>query len=224
MNILSFFARFIIVILPWSIKRRLLVAVFGYDIHEHAYIGLSWVFPKRLTLETGANISHFTFFRRIEEVHLLSLSRIGAFVFVTGFPKGVGGHFAREVDRLMSLKIGRESHITSRHLIDCTNSVEIGDYSTIAGYRTQVLTHSIDLEVPMQKSAPVKIGNYCFISTATIILPGVKIPDYCIVAAGSVVTKSFSLSYGLYAGVPARLVKNLSEDYGYFVRKAGRVE
>jgi len=224
LNLLRIFFRLLITVLPWALKRRVLVRLYGYDIHPLSYIGLSWVYPGRLILGADARISHFSFFRDIEEVRLLCGSQVGSLVFVTGFPKDIGKHYCNEKDRVTLLKIGRESHITSRHLIDCTNKVEIGDFTTIAGYRTQILTHAIDLNVPMQKSAPVKIGNFCFISTATVILPGVEIPDFCVVAAGSVVTKSVPNSYGIYAGVPARLVKSLEKDCGYFIRKAGRVD
>ena len=35
------------ILLPWSIRRRVLIAAFGYDLHETSFIGFSWIFPRR---------------------------------------------------------------------------------------------------------------------------------------------------------------------------------
>ncbi|WP_081357668.1 acyltransferase [Neomoorella thermoacetica] len=59
------------------------------------------------------------------------------------------------------------------------------------------------------KNLPVIIGDGCWIGTRAVILPGVKIGEGCIIAAGAVVTKDCE-SNGLYAGVPAKRIKNLS--------------
>ncbi len=51
-----------------------------------------------------------------------------------------------------------------------------------------------------------KIGNDVWIGNNVIIMDGVVIGDGVIVAAGAVVTKSLD-AYGIYAGVPAKLIK-----------------
>ena len=50
--------RLCVVLLPWFLRRRVLVKCFGYEIHPSARIGLSFVFPKRLVLREGAVIGH----------------------------------------------------------------------------------------------------------------------------------------------------------------------
>jgi maltose O-acetyltransferase len=55
---------------------------------------------------------------------------------------------------------------------------------------------------------PVTIGDGCWIGARCLILPGVTIGDGCIVAAGSVVREDCEAD-GVYAGVPARRVKDL---------------
>jgi maltose O-acetyltransferase len=60
------------------------------------------------------------------------------------------------------------------------------------------------------ESRPVSIGQGSWIGAAVTILPDVMIGTGCVVAAGSVVTTSLEPN-GLYAGVPARRVRDLEE-------------
>ncbi|WP_237223956.1 acyltransferase [Rothia nasisuis] len=58
------------------------------------------------------------------------------------------------------------------------------------------------------EDASVTIGVGSWLGAGVIILPGVDIATGCIIAGGSVATKSTEPN-GLYAGVPARRVKDL---------------
>lgn len=57
-----------------------------------------------------------------------------------------------------------------------------------------------------------KIGNNVLIGMGAIIMDNAIIPDGCIIAAGSVVLSNAVLESGIYAGVPAKKVKNGSDD------------
>ena len=119
--------------------------------------------------------------------------------------------------------LGEHAAITHRHLIDCTNSVVIGRFTTMAGFQSQILTHSIDLERNRQASAPVRVGEYCFIGTNSVLLPGSVLPDFCVLGAKSLLNKSFTTTHQLYAGVPAEPVKTFPPDWDYFRRSQGFV-
>ena len=54
----------------------------------------------------------------------------------------------------------------------------------------------------------IHIGKGCWIGANALILPGVDIAAGCVIAAGAVVVKNCDAN-GLYAGVPARRVKDL---------------
>ncbi|MGB4778615.1 acyltransferase [Microbacterium sp.] len=58
-------------------------------------------------------------------------------------------------------------------------------------------------------SAPVTIGDRCWLGARATVLPGVTIGDDVIVAAGAVVVRDLP-SGGVYAGVPARLIRPLA--------------
>jgi maltose O-acetyltransferase len=55
---------------------------------------------------------------------------------------------------------------------------------------------------------PVTIGDRCWIGARAIVLPGVTIGDDVVVAAGAVVTADCTPG-GLYAGIPARRIRDL---------------
>lgn len=56
----------------------------------------------------------------------------------------------------------------------------------------------------------VKIGDYVYLGTNAIVMPGVTIGDHVLVAAGSVVTKSIPSGY-VVAGNPAHYVCTVEE-------------
>lgn len=64
-----------------------------------------------------------------------------------------------------------------------------------------------DPEDPLIRS-PVVIGRGCWVGLGAILLPGVTLAEGCVIAAGAVVTTSTDPN-GLYAGVPARRIKDL---------------
>jgi acetyltransferase-like isoleucine patch superfamily enzyme len=209
--------------LPWEMRRSFLEKQFGYQIHPSCRIGFSWIFPTRLIMEEGSQIGTLTVCKNIALLHVKAHASIGNGNWITGFPLGSSPHFAHEQDRQPQLIVGEHSAITHRHLIDCTNSVTIGKFTTMAGFQSQILTHSIDLEKNRQSSAPVRIGDYCFVGTNCVLLADSVLPDFCVLGAKSLLNKAFSESHQLYGGVPARAIEKLSPDFEYFRRTKGFV-
>jgi acetyltransferase-like isoleucine patch superfamily enzyme len=210
-------------LLPWQLRRRLLEKQFGYQIHPTARIGFAWILPNRLIMEERSSIGAATVCKNIDLLHLEAHATIGRGNWITGFPLGQSRHFAHQTDRRPELIVGEHSAITNRHLLDCTNSVTIGKFTTFAGFHSQIISHSIDLEQNRQSSEPVRVGDYCFVGTNCVLLGGSALPDFCILGAKSLLNKSFTESYQLYGGVPARPLKSLPRDYKYFQRTEGFV-
>ena len=174
-------------------------------------------------MDAGTQIGHMTVCRGMDLMHLKEGAFIGKGNWIYGYPTGDKTHFAFQTKRRSELCMGEQSAITSRHLIDCTNIVEIGKFTIFAGYQSQILTHSIDLEDSRQSSAPISIGSYCFIGTNSVILGGSALPDCSVLAAKSLLTKKFDETYHLYGGVPAQPLKALPREYQFFSRKSGFV-
>jgi acetyltransferase-like isoleucine patch superfamily enzyme len=122
--------------------------------------------------------------------------------------------------------IGKNSLVGSNSLIDCAESITIGD-NVLISYDC-VLTdsdnHSLnhserkdDLEKwrvgahdwTKVRIAPVVIKDRAWIGARSIILKGVTIGEGAIVGMGSLVTKDVE-AYTVVAGNPARLIKKLT--------------
>lgn len=210
--------------MPWFLKKRI-YRLFGYVISDTSHVGFSWLYPDEMVLADGAKIGSLTFCKNIALLKLGTNSRIGALNWITGFPliENYNGYFSDELNRFPSLILENESAITARHIFDCTNSIKIGSYTTIAGVRSQFFTHAIDINLSMQTSAGITIGDYCFIGTGCICLKGSVIPSYCVIGAGSVFNSVESDEFFLFGGIPAKKLKKLSSDLAYFHRANGVV-
>ena len=214
---------FLSLLLPWSLRRALLEKQFGYSIHPSSRIGFAWILPRQLIMEEGSRIGPLTFCKNIDLLHLGAHATIGQLNWITGFPSGPGRHFAHQPDRRPELIVETHAAITSRHFIDCTARIRIGAFATVGGFRSQLITHSIDFARSRQTAKPIDIGEYCFTGTNSVLLGGSTLPHHSILGAQSLLNKKWDEAYRLYAGVPAKPVKELSPDMGYFSRTEGFV-
>lgn len=218
------FLKLIVMCLPWPLRRRALQSWFKYQIHPTARIGLAWVFPGKLIMEKNTRIDHLTVAVNLDLVQMDESSKIGRGNWITGFATNTGSkHFGHQPDRKAELILGACSAITKNHHIDCTNSIRIGRFSTIAGYQSQLLTHSINVFDNRQDSAPIVIGDYTFLGTNVVILGGAVLPGYSVLGAKSMLNKQFSEEWKLYAGVPAKAVSDIDKDAKYFSRESAFV-
>ncbi|ACL73178.1 conserved hypothetical protein [Thioalkalivibrio sulfidiphilus HL-EbGr7] len=211
-------------VLPWSMRRRALSIAFGYQIDPSARISrMAFVMPRKLILKRGARIGPLTVAVNLDLLEMGTGSTIGRGNWITGFSGESSAHFSHRHERNSRLLLGDESSITKSHLIDCTDSVIIGSYTTIAGYDSQILTHGIDYIENRQDCGPVTIGSYCLVGSGVIIVPKASLADFCIVGAGAVLVGENNKSWALYAGAPAECKKVISKDSRYFSRSRGHV-
>lgn len=211
----------LLLLIPWIVRRHLLILFFNYEIHPSARIGFSWVFPDKLFMGENSSIGHLNVVKGLSSLVLKDHALINRLNWITGHPIGCKLYFKCNKNRSPDLEIGEHAAITNRHLIDCTDRIEIGKYSIIAGFRSQLLTHGIDFSESAQKSSPIKIGQYCFIGTSSVLLKGTVIPDFSVVGAMSLVNKKHSEEWTLYAGVPAVNKATLDSSLAWFKRSVG---
>jgi acetyltransferase-like isoleucine patch superfamily enzyme len=217
------FFRFLIVLLPWWVKRRVLGTVFGYRLHPSARIGLAWIYPEQLVMHENSHIDHLTMCKGLKLLELRHHASIGRLNWITAYPRDGSAHFAHLTARHPALLMGEHAAITNRHIVDCTEQISIGPFATIAGFRSQLLTHSIDLGACRQDAKPIVIGAHTFIGTGCILLGGAILPDHSVVGAASLLRTAYTKTHRLYAGVPAREIADLDPRMGYFARTSGFV-
>jgi hypothetical protein len=215
--------KILLLLLPWGLRRPLLQWLYGYQLHPRARIGLAWVYPRQLVMAAGSQVGHLTVVKGLDLLQMAEAASIGRLNWISGYPSGVPPHFAHQAGRRPELQLAAHAAITNRHILDCTDLISIGAFATIAGFRSQLLTHSINLETCRQESRPIHIGAYCFVGTACTVLGGAQLPDYCVLGAHSLLNKSFIETHRLYAGVPAESRRELSPALAYFSRQAGFV-
>ena len=116
------------------------------------------------------------------------------FEFSYGVNITIGNHFYAN----HGVEICDEGQVTIGN--DCKFGPKVGLYTPV---------HPLDPAVrrtEAERTAPIKIGNDCWIGGSAMILPGVTLGNNVVVGAGAVVTHSFPDNV-VVVGNPARVLK-----------------
>lgn len=112
-----------------------------------------------------------------------------------------------------NLVIGDDVDLAKDVLITTSGGVEIGE-RTLIGYSTKILSSNHNIPTKAERiinaghsHKKVIIENDVWIGSNCIILPGVKLKEGSVIAAGAIVTKDTE-KFGIYAGVPAKKIKD----------------
>lgn len=205
--------------LPWALRRRLLAACFGYQLHPDCRIGLSFVFADAVEMAKGARLGHMNYVGRLNKLQMDEDSFIGNFNWIGGFSTQIETQFFKSAkNRYSQLTMGKCSMMGHQHYIDCTDRVTFGAFSGLAGFRSQLVTHGIEIIRSKQSCGPISVGNYTMIGAGSLLMKGVHIPDCCIVSAGSVINYINAEPYSLIAGNPAECTRKVPEKARFFAR------
>lgn len=132
------------------------------------------------------------------------------------------------------LRIGDYCWIGHHCLIDASGGLEIGEGVQISSLNS-ILTHSSHISIRIlgpdflktpysdrlaYSRSVVKIGDYTFIGSGAIILPGTTIGKGCVIGAGSVV-KGVVPDYSIVVGNPARVVGTTDDQDRQFINEPG---
>ena len=193
------------------LKRYLLRTVLGWDIDRSARVApCVFLGVKHISLGPGSGLAAFSVYRDLELLALETNSGIGHWNYVTA---------ARELrtdvldatpdTRPATLELEHNAVITSRHYIDCSGGVSVGAFAVLAGVRSTVMSHEVDLVRSAQSIASVRIGSHCFVASNVLLAPGSCTADRSFIAMGALVAGDLRTPEMLYAGVPARPIKNI---------------
>lgn len=109
------------------------------------------------------------------------------------------------------LTLGHDVYLNQQVFIEAMAPVSIGDGCAL-GMQVMILTshHPIGADGRWggTEGRPVTIGDHVWVGARATILPGTTIESDVVIAAGAVVTGRCE-SGGVYAGVPARRIREL---------------
>ena len=117
--------------------------------------------------------------------------------------------------RSRRISIGSEVFINVGFYHDGYDTLSIGNRVRIGPY-VRIVTATHEIGAASQRGLisvvgkPVRIEDSCWIGAGVTILPGVTVAKSCVAAANAVLHESTAPS-GLYAGNPARRVRDLDE-------------
>ncbi|MBC7933660.1 MAG: hypothetical protein H7Z38_24125 [Rubrivivax sp.] len=223
----------LIAALPGFLKRPLYRWLFGYKIGRKARLGFSIIDAAECEIEHHARIGHLNLIVGVEKLVIRDHARIGHLNIIRGGDEVIIGRYA-EILRLNEINsipdpdninsadprfyLGDGAVITAGHKIDFTDRVEIGRRTILGGRNSSLWTHN------RQRTRPIVIGEQTYIGSEIRVAPGGVIPSRCIVGIGSVITGRLEGEYLLIAGVPAKPLKELSEEDRFLVEHKTRFD
>lgn len=129
-----------------------------------------------------------------------------------------------------NIKIGKYCHITPMCLIAGGEpGIDIADFCTLA-YGVKVFSQSDDYSgesmvnslIPKKYKneyfSSVKLNKYVIVGAGAVIFPGVDLGEGCSIGSMSLVLKS-TQPWGIYAGIPAKRIKERSQKLLVLVNK-----
>lgn len=219
--------------MPNFAKRSLYRVLFGYRLGRGVSIGLSLVDARAVSLGDATRIGHFNIITRTDQFETGRSARIGMLNVVRGGDRVRLGHFV-ELVRLnvlnaipdhdcttqpaSVLEIGDGAVITSGHRIDFTDRVTLGRNVIVGGRSSSLWTHN------RQETAPIEIGDFCYLGSEVRLAPGAKLPSECILGMGAVLVGEIKEPRSLVAGVPAKVVRPLDEKDLARIRRKTRAD
>jgi acetyltransferase-like isoleucine patch superfamily enzyme len=197
-------------LLPPSRAKNRLLSALGHPVHPTARAGMCLVL-RVAEFSVGADtvIGHGNVFRSLRAVRLGADVILGQLNWLSVAPTLVLSEPGHGVAVL-----GDHAVLSNRHYLDCSGGLWLGEFATIAGIRSTVLTHSVDLESGKQTLAPVVLDRRAFVGTNCVIMPGTRLAERAVLATGSVTT--LAGHYGLHTlhgGVPAKPIRPIDGAY-----------
>lgn len=206
---------------------KVLLNLLGHKIHATAYIGFSVIQCRKIYMDTHARIGHLNLIQinkllMRENAYIKSMNRIrGDLSVMMGKEAAIAND--NSISRASSpvtfgngtLKLGRMGTIVSKHRLDITRSITIGDFTTIGGLGTQFWTHgyyhgSVGKD-RIRIDGEIIVGNNVYVGSSCTFNPGVKVADAISIGSNVCVSRSLKKS-GMYVAQPLRYIeKNIDE-------------
>ena len=206
-----------LVMLPQGLKHWVARRLLGWDIHPTAHIGRSVIDVRHVTMGPESMIGPFNVIRALDRLVLGQGANIASRNWVVGVPVD-SAIYVKATERDPSLILGDYAMVTVGHDIDCADRVELAEHAVIAGFRSSVLTHSLNFVNDRFYTGTITLGPYAVLLSNCTMLTGTHIPARSIVSAGSVVTTRLTTEQTFYRGNPAEAIRELPSNLRFYQR------
>lgn len=195
-------------LLPRSRWKTLLLNALGNEIDTDVTVGPNLVIgcgPFRIG--KGVAFGSLNAFRNMAEVVIGAGSFVGNLNTVSAHPD-----YQKETEWAGRLLLAPESGITSRHYLDCSGEIRIGTFGMVAGVKSVLQSHELDLRRNEATIGRISIGEYAFTATRVVVVKDAHVPPRSVLSAGSVMLRGDTCGKeGVFSGNPARFVKDFSD-------------
>ena len=211
------FLAVLMVVLPQRLKHLIARRLLGWELHPTARIGRSLVMARHVRMGPESFIGAFNVIKDIENLHLGRGANIATRNWIVGVP--LESAIYDKPQRDPSLYLGEYAMITVGHDIDCADKVELKDHAVIAGFRSSVLTHSLNLVNDKFVTGPVVLEEYGVLMSNCTMMTGTRVPAGSVISARSVVNTRLTAERTFYRGNPAEAVRELPETLKFYQRE-----
>jgi acetyltransferase-like isoleucine patch superfamily enzyme len=221
----------LIAVLPSFLLRPCYRLFFGYRIGKRVRIGFSILDARECDIDDDVTIGHFNVVLGVAKLEIGDHARIGYLNIIRGGDEVRLGRYTdimrmNEINSIPDpevvnpitpkFSLGPGSIVTAGHKIDFTDQVEIGRRAIIGGRNSSLWTHN------RQRTEPISVGDFAYVGSEIRMAPGAAIPARCIVGIGSVIVGKIDAEGWLIGGVPAKPIKELSEEDRFLVERKTR--
>src|SRR5687768_216863 len=223
----------LVALLPSFLKRPCYRLFYGYRIGKRVHIGMSIIDAQECEIADDVLIGHLNMVLGVKKISIGDHARIGHLNIIRGGDEVRLGRYSEIIrtNQINSIPepdvvnptdprfvLGDGSIITTGHKVDFTDRVQIGRRSIIGGRNSSLWTHN------RQRTRPIEIGSFTYVGSEIRMAPGSALPSRCIVGIGSVITAELIEEEWLIAGVPAKPIKELSEEDKFLIERKTRLD
>lgn len=140
------------------------------------------------------------------------------FIFHMSIGKRTVIYYGLEARSPWNITIDEGSIIGDHAILDARYGISIGKNVNLStGVWMWTLQHDVNSKTfgVENQAAGITIGDRAWISSRTVLLPGCDISEGCVVAAGAVITKKCDIEFGIYGGIPAKLISKRNKEINY---------
>lgn len=215
------FVLVVVALSPGPLKRALYRLLFGYRIGRGVRLGISLLDAREVRLDEGAVIGHLNLIVRVGSLTMGRHSRVETLNILRGGERITLGAYATVMRMNVlnaipdhdcttaptsTLDLEAGAIVVSGHRIDFTDRVSIGRNVILGGRNSSLWTHN------RQQTAPIEIGDFCYLGSEIRVAPGGRLAPECILALGSVLSGAIDTPRSLVGGVPAKAIRPLREE------------